>query len=65
MTLSHAWIVVFVSCAFWTGCLQDTCERVEQFVRYDPVYLTEDGMRIEPRASCKPREIFTTTMVSC
>lgn len=32
------------------GCLRDKCERVHEYVRYDPVYLTSEGMRVDVKA---------------
>jgi hypothetical protein len=30
-----------------SGCLNDKCERTQEFIRYDPVYLTEEGIRVD------------------
>lgn len=39
-----------------SGCLQDKCERTQQYVRYDPVYLTEEGIRVDIEVQ-GPREL--------
>ncbi len=31
----------------FSGCLRDKCDRTHEYVRYDPVYLTEEGMRVD------------------
>lgn len=39
-------LAIFSCLLLFSGCLKDQCERTQEFVRYDPVYLTEDGMRV-------------------
>jgi hypothetical protein len=39
--------VLAISTMLISGCLSDKCERTQQYVRYDPVYLTEEGIRAD------------------
>ena len=39
---------VLLTCAVaFSGCLRDQCDRTHEFIRYDPIYMTAEGMRVD------------------
>ena len=44
-------LALLSSLLLFAGCMQDKCDRTQQYVRYDPVYLTEDGIRVNVSVS--------------
>lgn len=56
-------LLVVTAIFLFSSCLQDKCDRTHEFVRYDPVYMTLDGMRVDvsveaPRQLQSPGNIY-------
>jgi hypothetical protein len=45
--ISSVFIAMLCILFFLPGCLKDKCDRTHEFIRYDPVYKTPDGMRVD------------------
>ncbi len=45
--ISTSCLAAIAGLFLFTGCLKDKCDRTHEFVRYDPVYKTLEGMRVD------------------
>ncbi|HLF63264.1 MAG TPA: hypothetical protein VI603_05915 [Saprospiraceae bacterium] len=45
--ISTSFMALMTGMLLFTGCLKDQCDRTHEFIRYDPVYKTLDGMRVD------------------